>query len=100
MANSLTSQNQIKLFLQNTKKLISDYDYIAEGNKNFLSNWKLTDKAMNLEEKNKIKYYFSNCIYGNIEQFKFEEEKLQIILISRRFLWNYGIFNYRRGLSK
>ena len=100
LANSLTSQNQIICFFKKSKKLISSYDYIADGNKNFLSNWKLTDKAMNLEEKNKIKYYFSNCIYGNIEQFKFEEEKLQIILISRRFLWNYGIFNYRRGLSK
>ena len=100
MANSLTSQNQIKLFLQNTKKLISDYDYIAEGNKNFLSNWKLTDKVMTLQEKNFIKYYFSNCIYGNIEEFTYEKENIQIVLISRRYLWNYGIYNYRRGLSK
>ena len=100
MANSLTSQNQIKLFLKNTKKLISDYDYIAEGNKNFLSNWKLTDKVMTLQEKNFIKYYFSNCIYGNIEAFTYEKENIQIVLISRRYLWNYGIYNYRRGLSK
>ena len=100
LANSLTSQNQIKCFFKNNKKLISSYDYIAEGNKNFLSNWKLTDKAMSLKEKNKIKYYFSNCIYGNIEQFKYESENIQIIIISRRYLWNYGIFNYRRGLSK
>ena len=25
---------------------------------------------------------------------------MEIILISRRYLWNFGIFNYRKGLSK
>ena len=99
LANSLTSYNQIMLFFQKGK-LLSDYDYIAEGNKNFLSNWKMTDKVMSLKEKNNIKYYFSNCIYGNIEHFNYEKQKIQIILISRRYLWNYGMFNYRRGLSK
>ena len=81
-------------------KLISDYDYIAEGNKNFLANWKLTDRVMSLNEKNNIKFFFSNCIYGNIEYFDYEKQKIQIILISRRYLWNFGLFNYRRGLSK
>jgi hypothetical protein len=81
-------------------KLLSDYDYIAEGNKNFLANWKLTDRVMSLNEKNNIKYFFSNCIYGNIEHFDYEKQKIQIILISRRYLWNFGLFNYRRGLSK
>ena len=99
LANSLSSHNQIMLYFQNGK-LLSDYDYIADGNKNFLGNWKLTDKVMSLQEKNNIKYFFSNCIYGNIEQFNYEEQKIQIILISRRYLWNYGMFNYRRGLSK
>ena len=46
LANSLTSQNQINCFYQKKKKLLSDYDYIVEGNKNFLSNWKLTDKVL------------------------------------------------------
>ena len=55
---------------------------------------------MTLKEKQNIKYFFSNCIYGNIEEFSYEKEKIEIILISRRYLWNYGIFNYRRGLSK
>ena len=82
------------------KILISDYDYIAEGNKNFLANFKLTSQIMSLPGKQSIKYFFSNCIYGNIEEFAYEKEKLQIILISRRYLWNYGIYNYRRGLSK
>ena len=100
LANSLTSQNQITNFFKNSKILISNYDYIAEGNKNFLSNWKLTAKVMSLDEKNKIKYYFSNCIYGNIEEFTYEKENIQIILISRRYLWNYGMYSYRRGLSK
>lgn len=100
LANSLTSQNQIICFFKNKKILISNYDYIAEGNKNFLSNWKLTDKVMSLNEKNIIKYFFSNCIYGNIEEFTYEKENMQIILISRRYLWNYGIYNYRKGLSK
>ena len=100
LANSLTSQNQIKNFFTKEKKLISDYDYIAEGNKNFLANFKLTSQIIPLSEKQSIKYFFSNCIYGNIEAFIYEKEKIQIILISRRYLWNYGIFNYRRGLSK
>ena len=99
LANSLTSHNQIMLFFQKGK-LLTDYDHIAEGNKNFLSNWKLTDKVMSLQEKNNIKYFFSNCIYGNIEHFNYEKEKIQIIIISRRYLWNFGMFNYRRGLSK
>ena len=100
MANSLTSQNQIKCFYKNEKKLISDYDYISGGNKHFLSNWKLSGNIISLPEKNTIKYYFSSCIYGNIEEFTYEKENIQIILISRRYLWNYGIYNYRRGLSK
>jgi hypothetical protein len=100
LANSLTSQNQIQNYFTKEKKLISDYDYIEEGNKNFLANFKLTSQLMTLKENQNIKYFFSNCIYGNIEQFIFEKEKLEIILISRRYLWNYGIFNYRRGLSK
>jgi len=99
LANSITSQNQIMHFFTQRKKIISDYDYIIEGNKNFLSNLKLT-KISSFSNKKNIKYYFSNCIYGNIEEFKFEKEKLEVILISRRYLWNYGIFNYRRGLSK
>ena len=100
LANSLASQNQIKKFFTQQKMLISDYDYIAEGNKNFLANFKLTSQIMSLPGKQSIKYFFSNCIYGNIEEFAYEKEKLQIILISRRYLWNYGIYNYRRGLSK
>ena len=100
LANSLTSQNQIKNFFTKEKKLISDYDYIVEGNKNFLANFKLTSQIIPLSEKQSIKYFFSNCIYGNIEAFIYEKEKIQIILISRRYLWNYGIYNYRRGLSK
>ena len=55
---------------------------------------------MSLNEKNNIKYFFSNCIYGNIEHFNYEKQKIQIILISRRYLWNFGLYNYRRGLSK
>ena len=100
LANSLTSQNQIKNYFAKEKKLISDYDYIDEGNKNFLANFKLTSQLVPLKNKQNIKYFFSNCIYGNIENFVYEKEKLEIILISRRYLWNYGIFNFRRGLSK
>ena len=101
LANSLTSQNQIKNFFTKQKKLISDYDYIVDGNKNFLANFKLTSQLMiTSEKKSNIKYFFSNCIYGNIDSFVYEKEKIQIILISRRYLWNFGIFNYRKGLSK
>ena len=100
LANSITSQNQIKCFFTKTKRLLSTYDFIADGNKNFLSNLKLANKMLSLPNKENIKYYFSNCIYGNIEEFNDEKEKIEIILISRRYLWNYGIFNYRRGLSK
>ena len=100
LANSLTSQTQIKNFYTKEKKLISDYDYIIDGNKNFLANFKLTSQIISVPDKHNIKYFFSNCIFGNIEAFNYEKEKLQLIIISRRYLWNYGIFNYRRGLSK
>ena len=96
LANSFTSHNQIMLYFQKGK-LLSDYDYLVDGNKHFLSNMKLIDKVIELKD---IKYYFSNCIYGNIECFKCENQKIEIIIISRRYLWNYGIYNYRKGLSK
>ena len=95
LANSLTSQNQIKNFFTKQKKLISDYDYIVDGNKNFLANFKLTSQIVNISKRrSNIKYFFSNCIYGSIDSFIYEKKKIQIILISRRYLWNYGIFNY------
>ena len=96
LANAFTSHNQIMLYFQKGK-LLSDYDYLVDGNKHFLSNMKLIDKVIELKD---IKYYFSNCIYGNIECFKCENQKIEIIIISRRYLWNYGIYNYRKGLSK
>ena len=100
LANSLTSKNQIKNFYSKEKKDINDYDFILDGNKNFLANYKFTFKIMSIPENQSLKYFFSNCIYGNIEEFTYEKEKLQIILISRRYLWNYGIYAYRKGLSK
>ena len=101
MANSITSHNQILLFYQKDK-LLTDYDHIVNGNKNFLANFKLTDKVLSEEEKNKynIKFFFSNVIYGNIVSFGLFKNNLNIILISRRSLWNYGIYEYRKGLSK
>ena len=111
LANSLTSQNQIRDYYRRTNRIITDYDCIVDGNKNFLANWKLTDNVissisaiLNKEEqddiKNIIHFFFSNCIYGNIEHFNYEKLNMEIILISRRYLWNFGIFNYRKGLSK
>ena len=101
LANSITSYNQILEFYKKDK-LLGDYDHIINGNKNYLANIKLIEKILSEEEKDKIniKFYFSNVIYGNIECFSYEKQKIQIILISRRYLWNYGIFEYRKGLSK
>ena len=101
LANSITSYNQILDFYKNDK-LLGDYDHIINGNKNYLANIKLVEKILSEEEKDKIniKFYFSNVIYGNIECFSYEKQKIRIILISRRYLWNYGIYEYRKGLSK
>ena len=101
LANSITAHNQILYFFQKGK-LLSDYDYIVHGNKNFLANLKLTDKILSEQEKdeNNIKFFFSNIIYGNIECFNYDKQNIQIILISRRYLWNFGVFQYRKGLSK
>ena len=101
LANSTASYNQILYYYQKGK-LLSDYDHIINGNKNFLANWKLTDKVLSEEEKDKnnFKFFFSNVIYGNIEYFNYEKQNIQIILISRRYLWNFGVFQYRKGLSK
>ena len=99
LANSLTSQNQIMTYFNKNLKLISDYDYITDGNKNYLSNWKLTDK-ITLVSRKIGKSFISNCIYGNIEQFYEESENIEIIMISRRYLWKFGNVLFRRGLSK
>ena len=71
LANSITSHNQIMFYFQKGK-LITDYDHIVKCNKNFLSNWQFIEKIMSLQTKSNIKYFFSNCIYGNIEHFKID----------------------------
>ena len=104
LANSITSHNQIINYYREQSMLITNYDYIVDGNKNHLSNWKLTESVISNINDTEFNYYihffFSNCIYGNIEHFSYKKYNMEIILISRRYLWNYGMFNYRKGLSK
>jgi hypothetical protein len=104
LANSITSHNQIINYYREQNMLITNYDYIVDGNKNFLSNWKLTESVISNLNDTEFNYYihffFSNCIFGNIEHFSYKKYNMEIILISRRYLWNYGMFNYRKGLSK
>ena len=99
LANSLASQNQII----NEKKVRGiDYDYIVDGNHNFLANYKLARKLIIPNQKNSTRVFLSNCIYGNIEQFKFDNnnDTIQIILISRRNIINFGLSYFKKGLSK
>ena len=109
LANSLSSHNQV-LISKGTKTINIDYDYIIDGNRNFLANFKMIDKFIIYAERHNTRNFISNCIFGNVEEFKIENkiikdgkeeiEKMQIIIISRRNLWNYGIYNFRKGLSK
>ena len=101
LANSIASQNQII----NDKKLNqsgTDYDYIVDGNRNFLANYKLVKKLILYNKKNSTRVFLSNCIYGNIEQFKYDnnEDSIQIIIISRRNIINYGLSYFKKGLTK
>ena len=108
LANSLSSHNQVVLSKSNeSSNVVIDYDHIIDGNRNFFANWKFINKLILPNQKNNTRVFVSNCIYGNIESFSFDikeknniTEKIQIILISRRNLWNYSLFNYKKGLSK
>ena len=102
LANSISSQRQIITEKKSTPGGSSDYDYIIDGNHNYLANWKLSKKLIYTDKQNTARVFLSNCIYGNIEQFTYEngEESIQIILISKRKINNYGIFYYKKGLNK
>ena len=101
LANSLSSQNQI-INEKKSNQSGTDYDYIVDGNHNFLANYKLAKKLIINSQKNSTRVFLSNCIYGNIEQFKYDNnnETIQIILISRRNIINYGISYFKKGLTK
>ena len=101
LANSLASQKQI-INAKKSSKGESDYDYIMDGNHNFLANWKLGKKLAITDKKNTTRVFISNCIYGNIEQFAYDntEDSIQIILISRRNIINYSLFTFKKGLTK
>ena len=103
LANSFSSHNQI-LASKNTAGL--DYDQIIEGNRNFLANWKLIDRLILPNQKNNTRVFVSNCIYGNIESISLDikgendiSEKVQIIIISRRNLFNFSVSTFKKGLS-
>ena len=108
LANSLASHNQVEISKKNeSSNVVIDYDQILDGNRNFLANWKFINKLIIPDTKNNTRVFVSNCIYGNIESFTYDikeenkaTEKLQIVVISRRNLWNHNLANYKRGLSK
>ena len=108
LANSFSSHNQIITSKSNeSSNAVIDYDYIVEGNRNFLANWKFINKLIMPKEKNSSRVFISNCIYGNIECLSYDKigenkniEKIHIIIISRRNLMNFGLYNYKRGMSK
>ena len=101
LANSLASQNQI-INEKKSNQSGTDYDYIVDGNHNFLANYKLSKKLIISTKKNSTRVFLSCCIYGNIEQFKYDNnnDSIQIILISRRHIRNYGISYFKQGLTK
>ena len=108
LANSFASHNQIVISKNSeSSNAVIDYDQITEGNRNFLANWKFVNKLIKPNEKNNTRLFVSNCIYGNIESFSFEKkvendinEKIQIIVISRRNLMNFSLSNFKKGLTK
>ena len=104
LSNSQSAQYQIK------KELKSDlYDSILESNTNFLANLKFIRNFIqyhkNLQEYNDklyLDHFISSCIYGNIEKLTYEikEDTIDYIIISRRYIWGFGIENLKRGLGK
>ena len=101
LANNLASQNQI-IKAKKAGQAGTDYDYIIDGNHNFLANYKMAKKLILHNENNSTRVFLSNCIYGNIEQFKYDNnnESIQIMVISRRHIINYGLSYFKKGLTK
>ena len=108
LANSFSSHNQIiNSKSSESSNAVIDYDQIVEGNRNFLANWKFINKLIIPNEKNCTRIFISNCIFGNIECLSYDKkgendtiEKIHIIIISRRNLMNFGLYNYKKGMSK
>ena len=108
LANSFSSHNQIIISKSNeSSNAVIDYDHIFEGNRNFLANWKFINKLIMPKEKNPTRVFVSNCIYGDIECLSYDKkgendaiEKIHLIIISRRNLMNFGLYNYKKGMSK
>ena len=101
LSNSLTCQFQIINERVKKEKKIT-YNFLKEGNKNFLANNKLIDKFIDIEN---TENFICSCIYGfisnkNLEIQMFKEEKIENIIISRRYLFNFGIDAFKRGLGK
>ena len=99
LANSIPSQNQM-LQAKEGQNAPSNYDCIADGNKNYLANWKLAERLLSRDYS--TRNFISNCIYGNIEQFScdFNDDSVQIIMISRRSVIDFSIFNFQKGINK
>ena len=101
LSNSLTCQFQIINEKVKKEKKVT-YNFLKEGNKNFLANNKLIDKFIDIEN---TENFICSCIYGfisnkNLEIQMFKEEKIENIIISRRYLFNFGIDAFKRGLGK
>lgn len=99
-SNEYDLSNNFSAQLQLTKNNNGVYDKLLEGNPLCLANYKFIDKfAINNVGDN----FISNCIYGYVGKVDhtFEDgKKLEITLISRRCIKNFGICYFKQGLDK
>ena len=99
-SNEYDLSNNFSSQLQLTNANTGVYDKLLEGNPLCLANYKFIHKfAINVIGDN----FISNCIYGfvgRMEHSFFDGKKMEIILISRRCIQNFGISYFKQGLGK
>ena len=100
-SNGYDISNNFSTISQHTH---NNYDHIYNSNYNFIANLKFTEMFLVNGFGHK---FISSCIYGYVGLVKHkllsnsgETVDIEVILISRRYVRNYGIEQYKQGITK
>ena len=100
-SNNYDISNNFSTISQHTH---TNYDHIYSSNWNFIANLKFTEMFLVNGFGHK---FISSCIYGyvGLVKHKFlsnssETFDVEVILLSRRYVRNYGIEQYKQGITK
>ena len=100
-SNNYDISNNFSTISQHTH---NNYDHIYNSNWNFIANLKFTEMFLVNGFGHK---FISSCIYGYVGFVKHqlvsntsETVDIEVILISRRYVRNYGIEQFKQGITK